>query len=214
MLVMRIVPKTYTDLATLVKAPSGDYPEALPDVLWDTIQYPAAGTAGLLNFFQNANANLADPSLSNLPAGRLDTYQYFEIHRVFSNFDSVPTITTTAAVTGIGNDVSLVLHSWRAWFNFVQAAKTLGPIKLLFAGRAGGVDPFVATEGSETSPARNIIQFADSLFNGGFPVNGQIILQPAQAFAFNIGGNGTAVAISAALNICLALMGVRHRKVG
>lgn len=205
---MKYTPKNYDTLKSLVVPASAKQPECLPWVMYDTIQYAAAGQARLAYF---TGTNPADLTMSNLPDGKLETLQYFEIHRVFTLILTLLSITTTAVVTGAANDVIILHSTGRGIWTFSMTNKIWGPFPLEFFGRPGGPAVFIAMEGTETAPARNFLQFGTQNENGGFPGLGAMIVPPVTQFKTFLDFNSTAIA--AAVNIRQSLMGVLHRRV-
>lgn len=209
---LHYVAKTYAQLAQLTSPRSGAQPESLPWVMFDTQQYPQAGAARL-TYYASTAASLNDPTLSNFATGTLEKDQYFEIQRVFLSFLAPLSITTTAAVTGSANDVDLLHKSARGQLTLSLLGKPIGPFPADFFGRPGGIQFQATSEGTETAPGRNIIQSAETVMNGGFPMVGASILQPTTPVRWFFDFNATVVAISAAMNIRHAMLGVFHRRV-
>ena len=205
----RYLAKTYTELSDIVRPKSGDEPECIPWVWYDTQQYAAAG-ATFLTFYGAAQADI---TLSNIGVGVLETLQYFEIHKLFTTIMSLPTITTTAVITGSANDVALLHFSARGVETLTMVQKVWGPFPLDFFGRPGGPEPFVAAEGTETAPARNILQFGQTVMNGGFPGLGALTIPPVTNWRVRFDFATPAVPINAATNLRHAMMGTFHRRV-
>lgn len=202
--------KTYQSLRSLTQPKSGQQPESLPWVMYDTQAYAAAGSARL-TYYGSTAASLADLTLSNFPTGTLEQDQFFEIQRVFLSFLAPLSITTTAAVTGAANDVDLLHKSARGILTLQLLGKPIGPFPIDFFGRPGGITFQATSEGTETAPARNILQSAETVMNGGFPMVGASVLQPTTPAKWFADFNSTA--ISAQMNIRHAMLGVFHRRV-
>jgi len=207
---LRYAPKAYDTLVALSRPANASQPEALPWVMYDTQQYAQAGAARL-TYYSSTAASLTDSTLSNFANGTLETYQFFEFHREFLSFLAALSITTTAAVTGSANDVDILHKAARGVRTLSIGQKTQGPFPVDFFGRPGGAMFAGTSEGTETAPARNIIQSGETVMNGGFPHVGAFILGPQTKMSIFLDFNSTA--ISAAMNIRHAIMGVFHRRV-
>lgn len=202
--------KSYQTLADMIRPARADQPESIPWTMFDTTTYLAAGSARLVLYSSTA-ASLTDLTLSNFPNGTLETFQFFEFHREFLSFLAALSLTTTAAVTGSANDVDILHKAARGTRTLTIVGKPYGPAPIDFLGRPGG-PTFVATsEGTETAPARNIIQNGETVMNGGFPWLGSYVLGPQTKMAVSLDFNSTA--ISGNMNIRHALLGVFHRRV-
>lgn len=206
---MDIRTAAYQVLQQKTKPVDVNLPEAIPDVLYDTQTYLAAGS-GPLDYFVNINA---DKSLSNMEqGGTLPAPQYFDIWRIFVNFLAPPSATVADTQAGVANDVELILKSARARLTFKQKGKDIGPIPLTFFGTEGGL-----TAGFDTgraAAAGAIIQQVGGIFNGGFPINGSVTLRSQSNFHVLMEFSAANVAISANMAIRVSLFGIRYREVG
>lgn len=209
-LTLRYAPKAYATLVALTRPARADQPEALPWVMYDTNAYAAAGSARL-TFYSSTAASLTDTTLSNLPNGTLETFQFFEFHREFLSILALLSLTTTAAVTGSANDVDILHKTARGTRTLTIGQKTQGPFPIDFFGRPGGVTFQGTSEGTETAPARNIIQSGETVMNGGFPHGGAFVLGPQTKMTITLDFNSTA--ISAQTNIRHSVLGIFHRRV-
>lgn len=209
-LTLRYAPKAYETLVQLSRPQRADQPEALPWVMYDTQQYAAAGSA-TLTYYSSTAASLTDPTLSNFANGTLETFQFFEFHREFLSFLAALSVTTTAAVTGAANDVDLLHKAARGTRTLSIGQKSQGPFPIDYFGRPGGAEFAVAMEGTETAPARNILQGGTTVMNGGFPHGGAYVLPPQSKMTITLGFNSTA--INAAMNIRHSVLGIFHRRV-
>lgn len=209
-LTLNYAAKTYEQLRNITRPKSGTQPESLPWVMFDTQAYPSAGIARLV-YYGSTAASLGDLTLSNFPTGTLEQDQFFEIQRVFLSFLAPLSLTTTAAVAGSANDVDLLHKTARGVLTLQLLGKPIGPFPADFFGRPGGVQFQGTSEGTETAPGRNIIQSAETVMNGGFPMVGASILQPTTPVKWLFDFNATA--ISAQMNIRHAMLGVFHRRV-
>lgn len=209
-LTLKYAAKTYETLKNITKPRTGAQPESLPWVFYDTQTYASAGSARL-TYYASTAASLGDQTLSNFATGTLEQDQYFEIQRVFLSFLAPISLTTTSAVAGAANDIDLLHKSARGVLTLQLLGKPIGPFPADFFGRPGGVQFAATSEGTETAPARNILQSGETVMNGGFPMVGASILQPTTPIRWFFDFNSTA--ISANMNIRHAMLGVFHRRV-
>lgn len=184
--------------------PTAQEPEVIPYVFYDTQAYPAAGLAGALNYFANVNA---DATLSNMQtAGSLPNPQWFKVYKVFVDILAIPTAAGAATAAGPINDIELITKSARATLTFSMANKTYGPWPLTFFGSSGGVQNAVI----ETLAAAAIYSAGSLRDNGGFPVNGAVIIPPQVNFSWQLNGVNT-IAISAQTQIRISMLGLLAR---
>lgn len=207
-LTLRYMPKTFAALMAQARPNRGDQPESVPWVFYDTQTYLAAGSARLTFF---GNAGQTDPTMSNLGNGTLETDQFFELQRSFVSLLAALSLTTTAAITGAANDVDILHKAARGIITFSMLNKGYGPFPLDFFGRPGGVQFQSTSEGTETAPARNILQSGETVMNGGFPWLNALTIPPVTAF--RIFADFNASAISGNMNIRKSILGVFHRRV-
>jgi hypothetical protein len=199
--------RTYDVLQSLIKPADANQPESIPDTLYDSQPYLAAGSS-TLNFFTGATAaNLGDPTLSNFPTGQLQAGYYFEVHRVFVIIDSMPANAASNAVTGPANDVEILHKTARGNLQFKMKGKTYGPHKLAFFGRPGGPVPFYTI----FAAAASTTSFGETENNGGFPYLGNIIIPPITSFQGIMTFNSTAISVQTLITV--ALMGITHRPI-
>jgi hypothetical protein len=210
LLTLRYAPKAYATLVALSRPQRADQPEALPWVMYDTIAYAAAGSTSLVLYSSTA-ASLTDPTLSNFPTGTLETFQFFEYHREFLSILAALSLTTTAAVTGAANDVDILHKAARGVRTIAIGQKSYGPFPIDYFGRPGGASFAGTSEGTETAPARNIIQAGETVMNGGFPHLGSYVLAPQTKMTVTLTFNSTA--ISAQTNLRHSILGIFHRRV-
>jgi hypothetical protein len=210
LLTLRYAPKAYATLQALSRPQRADQPEALPWVMFDTAQYASGGSARL-TLYSSTAASLTDPTLSNLATGLLEIGQFFEFHREFLSFLAPLSLTTTAAVTGSANDIDILHKAARGTRTLTIGQKTQGPFPIDFFGRPGGSTFAGTSEGTETAPARNILQAGETVMNGGFPHGGAFVVPPQQKFTIFLDFNSTA--ISASMNIRHSILGIFHRRI-
>lgn len=206
MLNLRIIPKTFDVLMAQSKPQRANQPEAVTGMQFDTIQYPQAGTSSLALF----DTVRSDKTLSNMEqAGQLSAGKFLELRRIYCDILSTPTITTTASAAGSLNDLEILLKTSRATITFTMNDKPYGPYPLAAAGRLGGAVGVIAMAGTETAPARNIVQQGNNGDNGGIPMD--LTIPPSTAFGVLLNFSSTAISVATYLRI--TLFGVLHRRV-
>jgi hypothetical protein len=214
MLFNRSVPYTFQQLLQKVTPKSAAQPELEPAVMFDTQIYTSASTT-LLTFF---NGGQTDASLSNVPnGGNLPQPQYFEIQRVFCEVLGRPTVSAAAATipaAGSIDDVGQLIVSGRGYATFTLSSKAFPSIPLSFLGSPGGVDSGVmgVLSGTTVAAASQVKEYGHNAGNGGFPVNGQWIIPPAQSFSAVIQWPA-ALTLTGNLYIRLSLLGNLYRRV-
>lgn len=191
--------------------------DVYPDVLYDTLQYPAAGQAvGVpLKFFQGATNPISDTSLTNVPQGILPGGQKFHARKLFF----VPLVevgslnAATLDGTGVVRDIDRILTTSRGQWSYVQTAinKLRGPFPLDALGAMGGS---IADFGGNDAPAAGsnaIYQHARLPLIGGWPLD--LIIYETETFPFNLVW-GNQLAITANTLIQLRLYGWRYIRTG
>jgi hypothetical protein len=185
--------------------PNATQPEAIPDVMYDTQTYVAAGSAAL-NFFTALPA-VADSTITNMQlAGALPNPVYFEVQKIF--FDVLSATTTAATQVGAMSDIDQILKVGRGIATFFLSDKQYGPYPLTFFGGSGGpagiIASAIATPGS--------IQSANVRDNGGFPMNGALIIPPQVSIRWTLNWVA-ATAITADTKVRLTMLGIKYRRV-
>lgn len=213
LLLGRILPlgKAYSLLRDISKPSNANEPESIPDVLYDTQTYAQAGQTSLTFFNSATAANASDITLSNFSTGVLETGYFFEVHRIFLILHAIPNLNVTAVVTGAANDVELIHKTARGVIYSNMNGKTYGPHPLAFYGRPGGPAVSYVGFGSGTA-ANNILTVGENEANGGFPYLGNLVIPEQKNFKTTI-TFAAVQAISAATNLTVAMMGVKHRPV-
>lgn len=182
--------------------------EAISDEIWDTQTFVNASTTQL-TFFQNANN---DKTLSNLDAGALlPAPQRFIVHYVTVDY-LFPDVTSVAAPAGNLDDLhKLINGTGRGILTFSLAGKPYGPWRLRSTHSAGAPVGFIAGAGA-AAPAGS--QYGHiGPHDGGFCVNGAIIIPPMTNFAAVIQFGAVQTLNTNNLLIQVGLYGVRYRKV-
>jgi len=178
-----IEPRTADELAAMVTPKSGTDLEALPWILYDTNTTSFATAAAALDvvFFSAVNV---DKTLSNLEApGQLPVPQVLEVAGM--TVDILATAQAQAALPLAGPiaDIDSILKTGRAVVRFTLSNKSYGifPLTCFHAtGGAVGVLQSTTAAGSADSSANN------GIFDGGWWVDGAIIIPSQQQFVFEI----------------------------
>jgi hypothetical protein len=197
-------PKLIQTILAALK-PNATQPESIPDVLYDTQTYVAAGSTAL-TFFAALPA-VKDLTLTNMQlAGALPNPVYFEIQKVF--FDILCATTTGATQAGALSDVDQIMKVGRGIATFTLSDKNYGPYPLTFFGGSGGSQGIlasaIATPGS--------IQSGNNRDNGGFPMNGALIIPPQVTFNWALQWVPL-TAITADTKVRVTMLGIKYRRV-
>lgn len=205
MLNLRIIPKTWGQLQAMLTPADPRQPESVPYVLYDSQQY-VSGASTRLTFFQNVSA---DKTLTNMEtAGVLPSPQHFEIHRIFIDVLNRPSAGAGTAA-GQPDDIALLFNTGRATLTYTGAGKRWGPIPARACGPLHAVNAAIGA--TLTAPAN--IQAGWRDFNGGFPINGQFVIPPSQAFSFDLDFAAAQTLAGGNTYIAVSLLGVLHRRV-
>lgn len=191
--------------------------DVYPDVLYSTIQFPAAGqpVGTPLKFFQGAESAPSDTSLTNVPQGTIPGGQKFHAKKLFV-VPLIEVFVAGAAVldnTGRVLDLDRVLKTSRGQWSYVQTAinKSRGPFPLDAVGEQGGD---IAEFGGTSAPAAGnnaVYQHPRAPLIGGWPLD--LIIYETETFPFNLTW-GVQQAVSSAFLIQLRLFGWRYIKTG
>lgn len=197
-------------LERLRRAPPNGY-ETYEDILYDEQVYPAAGAAGLqLVFFGAANA---DRTMTNLSQpGQLPGPHYFRVQRLFLSPQSEPSISAAQDTAGRLRDWDRILNTGRATLTFNSSAsnRSRGPWPARAIGQLGGSRGVIVPGVAAAAPVFPI-QHIQNDGGSGFPFD--VVLKWGETFSFALTlQNAAAQAISANLNIQLALYGWRYAK--
>lgn len=181
-------------------SPEGGF-DVKPSVLFDTVQYPAAGTQRLDFFIQTT----ADATISNLqPAGQLVIGQWFRGCRLYLEF--LTRASTGAATAGRADDILAIKHLARGCllYNNNTTQRRDVPLPMSFLGAPSNTD--VGING--TQAAGTSLQFGAQAANGGYPFDETIC--GGETFSFTLQFQATLVPISALLDIRLSIFGQRY----
>lgn len=193
--------------------------DVYPDVLYSTMNYPAAGQPinQPLRFFQGAETTPSDITLTNVPQGILPGGQKFHGLKLFL-VPLIPLVSLNAATltaAGIANDIDLILKGNRGQWQYTQTSinKTRGWFPLDAVGEQGGsIDDF----GGNNAPAAGsnaVIQHARLPLIGGWPLS--LIIYETETFPFNLQwGVQTAINNAGGVLLQLRIYGWRYIRTG
>lgn len=202
-----VLPLTYDEIDQSGRPQRPNQPEAIPAVLYDTLNCLAAGPAGgVLKFFQQ---NVPDFTLTNVQSGQLPSGYRFRIQSYGCDVLREPSV--GAGITaGVLTDVARLLKTNRATFTFKINQKDYTPIPLSFAHASGGETGFMAA--TLTAPAN--LQYANNgVFSGGFQTDGALWILDKQPFGVNVDFAQPFTALSADALIRFWMRGTLYRPV-
>lgn len=203
-----VQPKTAATLAAETTPTSGTDLEAVPWDLFDTNTTAFANAAVSLNvaFYQ---AVQADPTLGNMQGvGMLPSPQWMEPAALAVDILSLPSSSVATTATGALSDIASILKTGRACFNTKVSQKDYGTFPLTLAHCTGGEVGF--GWGAEVS---NFEYGQNGPVDGGWWLDGAIIIPSQQNFIISIITCSTALALNATTPIRTNLWGVLHRRV-
>jgi len=198
---------TRAQLEALANPAAANQPEAIPHVFFDTMAYTSTVTT-VLTYFQVVQV---DKTLGNIEsAGQLPDPQYFQIFNV--GFDILNDLTTTSGgILGAADTVQKLMIMGRPICTLTIAGKKyIDQVPLSFMHQSGGVTGFMA--GTWTAE-ENITWGLNSIPDGGYCVNGAIIIPPKQAFDFTLRWAAAQVVTPTPINLRLWMAGVWFRRV-
>jgi len=186
--------------------PDASQPEAIPGVIFDTQQWPAAGPAGALRFFQQNNPT---PESSNVAGGRLPQGFDFKVAAIGCDILIAPS-SSAGVVAGAMNDIAIILKSNMAFFIFSMNNKAWPAIPLTFAHASGGEIGMI--NGSYTAPI-DLQSGNNGIIDGGFATDGNPFIKAQAPFLVTVDCLAARVAISANCNIRFWMRGTWYRPV-
>lgn len=203
-----IVPKSYAELRRASRPGGGRSvgPEYYAAPLYDTQTYLDASSTELTFF----GANQTNKTLGNLPqGGYLPEGQFFAIDHITVDMWPDAGWATTAAggVTGIANDVGLLLYQGRPVWTLTLNQKPYGPYPLIQAGGSGGVAAF----GYGTFTAEESIQFGANMV-GCQHIGQTLIIPPSINWSITVQW-AAAQDLTDDYRIRFGLQGVQYRPV-
>lgn len=207
-------PATLARLLSMAR-PGANEAESYPDIKFDTVTYPAAGTARL-TAFQNV---AADPTISNMEsAGSFPDPQWFQVYGIAKEYQAAgPSNIAPAAAgtnqTGILNDMDLLEKTQRATVTLTISNKNYGPWPLSAFHPLGGGIGFIALGVDGGAGSGRAQQYGNGgPVDGGWWLNGEIAIPPKVGFSLVL-NLAAAQAISVQTLIRFSLVGRLYRRV-
>lgn len=199
--------KTRQTLAMLANPELANQPEALPWVLYDTQAFTTAVTVQQDYFLTQQG----DKTLGNMEGpGQLPDPQFFEIWYWGVDILSVPAATAVATAVGPLTDIAQFLFAQRFIWTFQISNKNIGPFPMSFFHASGGPTGFMAA----TFAAPATLQYANNgVFDGGYCVNGAIIIPPKLGFVVTLRGAAAPTLNQSPINVRAWQAGVLHRRI-
>ena len=187
--------------------PSGNAPEAIWWQYYDVQTYVDAVTTEL-NFFQVTNV---DRTITNMPAaGQLPDPQWLSIYDITCDFLVQNTsVAGAVGVTGVYNDLALLLNIGRPVWTLQISDKNYGPFSLTLLHGTGSPVGFIAANG--TAAATEQHQLASNVLNPGWNYKGSLIIPPKTNFNINIRWSA-AQNLTANVLMRLSLHGILSRR--
>lgn len=193
----------YPEVKALSEPATAGQPEVIPWVYFDTQDFVTNWTR--VSFFANPQN---DPTLGNIEqGGTMPADTYFQ---VFSfNVDFLVSSVVTAATPTQVNDLLQIMNGARATLQFTIANKNYGPLPLSFCHSSGGIKATLSQSEAALAGIFNYGQNADP--DGGWWVDGAVILPPRQSFSITV--IGVAAALTATRSVRFSMAGVKYRSV-
>jgi hypothetical protein len=203
--------KTASQLAQMVTPASGTDLEALPWILFDTNTASFANGATSLDavFFTSVNT---DKTLCNLEASaQLPIPQVLEVAGMTCDILAIPDAAAAGPAYGPISDIASILKTVRSVVKFTLSNKTYGIFPLTAYHATGGETGMLfgtAAAGSGGSYGNN------GIFDGGWWVDGAIVIPSQQTFIFEIITSSTALALTQTpMPVRAGIWGPIHRRV-
>lgn len=199
--------KTRQVLAMLANPELANQPEALPWVLYDTQPWTTAVTTQVDYFLTQP----ADRTLGNMEGpGQLPDPQFFEIWYWGVDILVNPAFVALATAVGPITDIAQFLFTNRGIWTFTVSNKNIGPFPMSFFHGSGGPTGYMS--GTFAAPAR--MEYGNNgIFDGGYCVNGSIIIPPKIGFVVTLRTSAAPVLNQSPLNVRAWKAGVLHRRI-
>lgn len=201
MLKFPVRPMNYPEVNALSKPASASMPETIPFVYFDTQTLATNWTSA--SFFATPQN---DRTLGNIEqGGQMPADTYFQIWSF--NVDFLNPAFANTATPDIANDWLQILYGARAALQLTIANKQYGPVPLTFLHASGGARLTIAS-----APVATVVNTAQAEApDGGYWVDGAIILPPSQSFSVQL--IGVAAALVASRQVRISMAGVKYRPV-
>lgn len=196
-------PVGFSTVQALSQPASASQPEVIPWVYYDTQTLQSNWTRA--SFFATPQN---DQTLGNIEqGGTIPADTFFQIWSF--NLDFLISAAAAAATPEVVNDLAQILFGARATLNLTIANKNYGPVPLSYLHASGGLRVTIA---NSNATATNVVNFAQNdQADGGYWVDGAIILPPNQSFTVTL--TGVAAALTASRQVRLSMAGVKYRPV-
>ncbi len=206
-----IEPRTASELASMVTPASGTDLEALPWIIFDTNTTAFANAAVSLDVVFYTAVNV-DKTLCNLEApGQLPIPQVLEVAGMTVDILATPLAAAAGPAYGPLSDIASILKTTRSVVKFTLSNKLYGIFPLTAYHATGGevgVTFGTAAAGSGASSGNN------GIFDGGWWVDGAIIIPSQQLFVFEIVTSAVALVLSQTpMPVRPGIWGPIHRRV-
>lgn len=198
-----VTPETYAKVDMLSKPATAARPETIPFVYFDS--QDLATNWATQSFFATPQT---DKTLGNIEqGGQMPADTYFQIWSF--NLDFLVGAVDVGATADAVNDLLGILYTARAALQLTIANKTYGPIPLTYLHSSGRATITIA---NSDATATDIVNFAQTEQpDGGYWVDGAIILPPSQSFSVQI--IGAPVTLTATRKVRLSMAGVKYRPI-
>lgn len=184
--------------------------EVLNDYVFFDTNPIANGSAVVNNYFVLANAP-GDQTITNMPAqGQLPDGWVFDVQRVYASFLVSPFAIAAAGATGPASDISQIINTARATFEFIYNSKSYGVRPIRSLPPDGQVQAFSEATNAATA-GREVAWVAP--VGGVAPYLAGLRIQPKTQFKGVIQLAVAPVITTTPLNLYIALCGRLYRKV-
>jgi hypothetical protein len=194
-------PMTFGEVKMLASPASALQPEVIPWAYYDTQTLASLWTSA--SFFATPQN---DRTLGNIEqGGQIPADTWFQIWSFNLDF-LIPAVDVNATAEAV-DDVLQILYGARAAMQLTIANKNYGPIPLTFLHGSGGARVTLANSDATATTIANHAQ--NEAPDGGWWVDGAIILPPNQSFTVQLIGNSAA--LNASRQVRLSMVGVKYR---
>lgn len=197
-------PKNFGEVQALANPASASQPETIPWVYFDTQSFASNWTR--TTFFATPQN---DPTLGNIEqGGTIPADTFFQIYSLNFDFLIPASASTAAAGAAIVDDLAQILFGARAVVTISIASKVYTQLPLSYCHASGGLQ----IDWLGTPAAAATTNYAQNYgADGGYWVDGAIILPPNQSFTVTV--SGVAAALVATRQGRFSMAGVKYRPV-
>lgn len=202
----RDMAKTKAMLNAIADPQSAGQPDATPWLMYSRKTY-TDNTTTQLAFFDDVPTNKGNGNMGS--AGSLPQPQYMEILAFGADLLRNPTAAAAAQVGAI-SDIQRLWFTSQAYWTFTMADKVWGPFPTSVLHPSGGVNGMGF--GTTTADTGAIQWATNGPTDGGFPINGAIVVKPKVNFAVNVTWP-TAIDLTGDIDIRFWIWAILYRKV-